>query len=103
VPAAARDGITSRGIEMAPGLVVEILSPSSGSIDRVKKPRRYRDFGVAEYWVVDHEDRAVLVWRFARGATEAEPERITDVLTWRPDGASTDLVLPLDDLFARTF
>jgi Uma2 family endonuclease len=101
VPAAARDGITSRGIEVAPGLVVEILSPSSGSIDRVKKPRRYRDFGVAEYWVVDHEDHAVLVWRFAQGATEAE--RITDVLTWRPDGESTDFVLPLDDLFARTF
>jgi hypothetical protein len=51
--------------------------------------------------VVDHEDRAVLVWRFARGATEAE--RTTDVLTWRPDGASADFILPLDGLFARTF
>jgi Uma2 family endonuclease len=101
VPDRVRDGITSRGIEKAPGLIVEILSPSSGSIDRVKKPRHYRDFGVPEYWVVDQDDRTVLAWRFARGATEAE--RITDVLKWRPDGASSDFVLPLDELFATMF
>jgi Uma2 family endonuclease len=101
VPDAARDGISTRGIEKAPGLIVEILSPSSGSIDRVKKPRRYRDFGVPEYWVVDQDDRAVLVWRFARGATEAE--RITDVLTWRPAGASTDFAMPMKGLFTTGF
>src|SRR6185436_2626854 len=38
---------------LRPALVVEILSPTSASIDRVKKPRRYGDFGVPEYWVVD--------------------------------------------------
>lgn len=94
----ARDGITSRGIEKTPGLVVEILSPSSRSIDRVKKPRRYRDFGVPEYWVVNPDDRSVWVWRFARRATDAE--RVTGRLVWRPEGESTDCVLSLDDLFA---
>jgi hypothetical protein len=51
--------------------------------------------------VVDHDDRAVLLWRLARGATEAE--RITAVLIWRPAGASTDFVLALNNLFATTF
>jgi len=97
VPNAARAGITTRGVERAPGLVVEIVSPSSGSVDRVKKPRRYRDFGVPEYWVVDPEERAVWVWRFAAGATDAE--RVAGRLAWRPEGATTELVLSMEDLF----
>jgi Uma2 family endonuclease len=97
VPNAERGGITSRGVERTPGLVVEILSPSSGSIDRVKKPRRYRDFGVPEYWVVDPEERAVWVWRFAEGASDAV--RVEGTLAWRPDGAATALVLSTGDLF----
>ena len=97
MPTSRRAGITSRGVEQAPGLVVEILSPSSGSVDRVKKPRRYRDFGVPEYWVVDPEERVVWVWRFAQGATDAE--RVAEQLTWRPEGASAELVLTTEELF----
>lgn len=97
VPNAARAGITTRGVEQAPGLVVEILSPSSGSIDRLKKPRRYRDFGVPEYWVVDPEERVVWVWRFSAGATDAE--RVTERLVWHPESAIAELVLPTEDLF----
>lgn len=97
VPNAARAGITTRGVEQAPGLVVEILSPSSGSIDRVKKPRRYRDFGVPEYWVVDPEEKAVWVWRFAAGGQEAE--RVEGRVEWRPEGAGEPLILELGDVF----
>jgi Uma2 family endonuclease len=97
VPNAARGGITSRGVHEAPGLVVEILSPSSGAIDRVKKPRRYRDFGVPEYWVVDPEERAVWVWRFAEGAEDGE--RVEGRLTWTPEDAESPLVLETEQLF----
>jgi Uma2 family endonuclease len=97
VPNAARDGITSRGVERTPGLVVEIQSPSSGSIDRVKKPRRYRDFGVPEYWVLDPEQRVVWIWRFAEGAEE--PERVEGRFVWYPEGGSAELVLTTEDLF----
>ncbi|MDT8369675.1 MAG: Uma2 family endonuclease [Longimicrobiales bacterium] len=97
VPDAGRGGITSRGVETTPGLVVEILSPSSGSIDRVKKPRRYRDFGVPEYWVLDPEERAAWVWRFAEGRTEAE--RVEERVVWRPEGASDTLELSIEELF----
>ena len=97
VPEAARDGITDRGVEKAPGLVVEVLSPTSSSIDRVKKPRRYGDFGVPEYWVADPEERVLWVWRFVEG--QSEPQQVTGRITWHPAGATAALELDLDQVF----
>jgi len=96
VPTASRAGITNRGIETAPLLVVEILSPTSSSIDLVKKPARYGDFGIPEYWVLDPEERCAWVWRFAAGPTE--PERVERRLEWRPADASERLVIDLEDV-----
>jgi Uma2 family endonuclease len=48
-----RNIISQRGIEGAPDLVVEILSPSSERIDREVKRKLYADGGVREYWLVD--------------------------------------------------
>jgi Uma2 family endonuclease len=97
VPNDRRDGISDRGIEVAPGLIIEVQSPTTGSIDRVKKPRRYGDFGVSEYWVVDPMAREVLVWRFAAGAVE--PERFAGPFEWRPDHRVAPLTLDPADLF----
>jgi Uma2 family endonuclease len=96
VPADRRDGISDRGVEVAPGLVVEVQSPTSSSIDRVKKPRRYGDFGVPEYWVLDPIDRVVCIWRCAAGARE--PERVQGSFEWRP-AAAEPLVLDTAELF----
>jgi Uma2 family endonuclease len=98
VPVSQAVGVTDRGMEGVPGLIVEVLSPSSASIDLVKKPRRYADFGVPEYWVVDPVERRVLVWRFAAGVTEPESSR--DVLRWRPVPAVQALELDVAALFA---
>lgn len=97
VPNASRSGVTNRGVEEPPGLVVEILSPASASIDRVKKPLRYGDFGVPEYWLVDPAERVVWVWRFNEAATE--PERVEGTLEWQPQGGSEPFTVALDDLF----
>ncbi len=96
VPESSRPGITKRGIEMAPSLVVEILSPTSGAIDLVKKPARYGDFGIPEYWVLDPENRCAWVWRFAEGAKS--PEQVSGSLEWHAQGASEPLVLDLEEL-----
>lgn len=96
VPEAGRAEITNRGVETAPMLVVEILSPTSGAIDRVKKPSRYGHFGVPEYWVLDPEERCAWVWRFAAGASE--PEHVAERLEWRPSGASEPLEIELEEL-----
>jgi Uma2 family endonuclease len=97
VPESARAGITDRGVELPPGLIIEVLSPTSSSIDRVKKPRRYGDFGVPEYWVADPQERVVWVWRFAAGAVE--PERIADRVTWAPAAGVEPLVLAAAEIF----
>jgi Uma2 family endonuclease len=51
--------VSSRGIEGAPTLAVEILSPWTAAIDRQRKPQLYARYGVPFYWIVDPEARAV--------------------------------------------
>ena len=44
-----------RGVEGAPDLVVEVLSPSTEARDRGLKMRRYAAAGVPHYWIMDTE------------------------------------------------
>jgi len=97
VPESAREGITNSGVELPPGLMVEVLSPTSARIDRVKKPRRYGDFGVPEYWVADPKARVVWVWRFAQGARE--PERVSERIEWRPSADVPPFELEVSEIF----
>ena len=53
--------VTRRGVEAAPDLVVEILSPSTRQRDLNLKRRRYAHYGVLEYWQADPETRTIRV------------------------------------------
>jgi len=44
-----------------PDMVVEILSPSTSSRDRVLKYNRYLSAGVKEYWIIDPDSKTVQV------------------------------------------
>ncbi len=59
--------ISERGIEGAPTLVVEILSPSTRETDRGAKLRLYASYGVPWYWIVDSDARAVEAYRLEAG------------------------------------
>ena len=78
-------------------LAIEVLSPSTRRHDRVTKRAAYECFGVATYWIVDHEARAVEVWH----PGDATPEIVTGVLRWQiaPDAPVLEIALP--ELFAR--
>ena len=50
-------------LEVAPELVVEILSPSDRALDTMQKLREYFAIGVKVVWVADPEARRVYVYR----------------------------------------
>ena len=94
-----RAGILSeRGIEGAPDLVVEILSPSTRGRDRGIKMRRYAAAGVPHYWIVDPRTRTLEAYQL----TEQGYELIGaygpgDI--FRP-ALFPGLEIPIDDLWA---
>ncbi len=47
----------------APNLAVEILSPSTRRLDAVRKPGDYFKAGVQEVWLIDVDERYVMVLR----------------------------------------
>lgn len=68
----SQDIISGERLTGAPDLVVEILSPGADNIrrDRIAKRQLYARHGVAEYWMVDPEKRALEVYRLQEGALE---------------------------------
>lgn len=51
--------LQERGVEGAPDLVIEILSPSTEQRDRGAKQHVYARYGVAHYWIVDPAARCI--------------------------------------------
>ncbi len=54
--------ITGKAIEGAPDLIVEVISPSNSFIDRNTKKRKYLEFGVIEYWIVDPANKTLEIY-----------------------------------------
>lgn len=92
--------VTERGIEGAPNLVVEVVSPSTAVRDRELKRDRYRLFRVPEYWVVDPGAMSVEVWRFAEGPDAYTRLGIGETFTWCPSPEGPTLVVHASDLLA---
>jgi len=61
---AEREQIIGRvGLDEAPDMVVEIISPSSRIDDRVRKFIGYEEIGVREYWLIDPERKTAEFFR----------------------------------------
>lgn len=57
------DALTDKNVQGAPGLVIEILSPSTRQRDLTLKRQLFDREGVRECWVVDPERNSVAVYR----------------------------------------
>lgn len=68
----SHDIIAGERLTGAPDLVVEILSPGAENIrrGRIAKRQLYARHGVAEYWMVDPQVRALEVYRLQSGSLE---------------------------------
>jgi Uma2 family endonuclease len=94
---AERTQMSRRGIDGAPLVLVEILSPSRVEYDRLTKARRYAARGVEHYWIVDPEVRTLQCFRLSGGsysldASGADQDRV-------PVPSFEGLVIPLEGLW----
>lgn len=71
-----------------PLLVVEVPSPYTRSRDFQQKKALYLEAGIAEYWIVDAEEREFIVVRPGQADTIAR-----DTFSWQPPGATLPLVV----------
>ena len=68
VEAARASAVSDRGVEGAPSLVIEVISPSTPRIDRQTKLQLYARYGVPCYWIVDPEMLTVDAYELAGDA-----------------------------------
>jgi Uma2 family endonuclease len=90
--------ISDRGIEGAPPLIVEVLSPTTGAYDRTTKSHRYAALGVAHYWIVDPATRMIECYRLEAGAYRLVASAREEQALTHPD--FPDLRLALSILWA---
>ena len=63
--------VADRRFDGPPDLVVEVVSPTSRRLDRVRKLALYERAEVLEYWVVDPTDRTVTIHVLRDGRYES--------------------------------
>jgi len=65
--------LDERGCKGAPDLVVEIVSPSSGTMDQKIKFALYEKAGVKEYWIVYPAEKIVMVFTLGENSQYGRP------------------------------
>lgn len=61
ISVAKYEGIREDCIEVAPDLVIEVLSPSNYKKLREKKKEKYAEFGIKEYWEIHTKKQKIIV------------------------------------------
>ena len=67
---ARKSTIRQGKVEGPPDLAVEVISEHNRSHDTSVKFRHYEQYGVREYWMVDHRDQHIRVYSLADGKYE---------------------------------
>lgn len=92
--------LKDKHLQGPPDIVIEILSPGSIRLDRVRKRVLYAKYGVPEYWIVSPEERTVEILRLQTDGQYA----VIDVLE-SEDALESPLLpgfaCPVQDLFVE--
>lgn len=68
-----KDKLDEKGCHGAPDWVIEIVSPSSKTMDYFRKCSLYEAAGVREYWIIDPKEKCVMVNDFVHGTSKQYP------------------------------
>jgi Uma2 family endonuclease len=79
-------------------LAIEVVSPSSGRHDRVRKRPKYQKH-TQEYWIVDSDARLFERWRTG----DERPEINTAQFEWQPDTDVPAFTLDIERFFSDVF
>jgi Uma2 family endonuclease len=92
--------LDDRGCRGTPDIVVEIMSPSTGSFDLTTKYDLYQRYAVKEYWVVLPAEQSVLVFKLQQDGLFGPPDRFaaSDRITVTMLG---DMMIDLAEVFAE--
>lgn len=90
--------LDEKGCNGAPDLVIEIISPSTASYDRIKKFREYQKAGVKEYWIVDPELKSVQVCILDKGRYIVSMYEETDMV---PVSVLKECIIDLKKIFSE--
>jgi Uma2 family endonuclease len=89
--------IGEMAMEGPPDLCIEVISPSSATIDRKEKFKQYAKAGVKYYWIVDPKLRTLEGYKLVGGKYRSSGNgRNSDVLSLPP---FADLEIPLKELW----
>jgi Uma2 family endonuclease len=75
--------LSEYGVDGAPDLIIELLSPSNAYYDLRAKLQLYEKYGVKEYFIVDPEDNMVIAYTLANGKYKEayrEPYKIASII-----------------------
>jgi Uma2 family endonuclease len=86
------------GCRGAPDLVIEVLSPSNSTLEMYRKLNLYQEAGVREYWVVDLEEQAILVYTLHSGRFILNEYKTGDLVC---SAVLAGLEINVTELFAR--
>ncbi len=79
-------------------LAIEVISPSSGRQDRVRKRPKYQKH-VQEYWIVDPDARLIERWR----SGDDRPEICAARFAWQPPADVAPFTLDVEAFFADVY
>jgi Uma2 family endonuclease len=90
--------LDEKGCQGSPDLIMEILSPSTASIDYISKLELYEKNQVSEYWIIHPLDKIVMVYRLLENGNYGRAEVYSEKNSVNV-GIFDDLVIDLKEIF----
>jgi Uma2 family endonuclease len=93
--------LDEKGCLGSPDLIIEVISPTSISLDYVKKLALYEKYNVNEYWIVHPIDKTIMVFILGEDHQYRKPGIYTEDSQLK-SRVFADLKIDLKQVFGRS-